>query len=181
MKNIIRLSFSIIFLLPSCTNTKADVIEEFDKGKNHSKNNEYTKAIDVFTGIIELTDTCLNCYLERGHAYRAIKEPVKARKDYNEIISTGNDTEIKVAYVNRGGTYYDELNYDKALMDYLTALKFEPKNGLILNMVAHMYFATNNKEKGCEYYWESIKYLETDFNPEIPDYCDSLRIELQKD
>ena len=175
MKKIVIFNFSIILLFASCT--QVDIIKEFEKGKKHAENNEHLEAIEVFSEIINLTDTCLNCYLERGHSYRAINETGKAREDYNKVIKDGNNTDIEVAYVNRGGTYYDELNYDKALLDYKTALKYDPKNGLILNMVSHMYFATDDKEKGCEYYWESIKYMETDFNPEIPVYCDSIKIE----
>ncbi len=154
-----------------------NVKEECTKGTSYYENKEYDKAIKVFSKVINQTDTCSDCFLYRGFSYREIEQSEEARADFTRLINSKNDIGKMVGYVNRGGTFYDQRKYELALKDYKKALEYEPQNETILNMVSHMCFATDYKDSGCYYYWESKKIADTEFNPEIPKYCDSLSAE----
>ena len=173
MKNSVYIA--IILFLTACSHINVE--EERTKGITYYENKEYDKAIEVFSKVINQTDSCSDCFLYRGFSYRDIERPEEARADFTRLINSKNDIDKKVGYVNRGGTFYDQRKYELALQDYKQALEYEPQNETILNMVSHMCFATGDKDSGCYYYWESVKIADTEFNPEIPKYCVSLSAE----
>ena len=164
----------IIICISTISCNQFDFNKEYNKGLNFLENKDYENAIKVFSEIINQTDTCNDCYLNRGFAYRELNRTELARDDFNKLINSQNDLYQHLGYVNRGGTYYDMRDYNLALNDYKKGLEYDSLNAKILNMVSHMYFATNKRDSGCYYYSKSLQFGITEFNPEIPKYCDSL-------
>ena len=165
-----QFTFALLITLTfSCTNI--DINEEYTVGIESYENGKYEIAIEKLTHVISTTDTCNNCLLYRGYAYRNLSEYKKAKTDFTALLTSPIIENKCNGYVNRGSIYYDEVKYRDAISNYKEALKFCVDSGSVMNMISHMYFAINKKDSGCIYYQKSIQLQESDWNPEIPKYC----------
>jgi tetratricopeptide (TPR) repeat protein len=79
---LIFISISLI----SCR--EIDAKKEYFKSLSYYKNGNYDKAIKSFSEIINQTDTCFDCYLHRGFAYRDFNQPGLAQNDFNKLINS---------------------------------------------------------------------------------------------
>ena len=67
------------------------------------------------------------------------------------------------AYNNRGTYYVKLLEFDKALQDFFTAIKIDPKHFSSHANICNVYFMQNQNEKALPYCMEALK-----INPRLP-------------
>ena len=163
--------FILILTLLTFSCVGVDINEEYADGIDNYKQGEFEIAIEKLSKVIHATDTCYDCLYYRRDAYRHLSDYEKAKIDFSKLLATSESVNKCLGYMNRGSVYYDELRYIDALENYKEGLRFCTDSGTVMNMISHMYFAINKKDSGCVFYQKSLKVKETDWNPEIPKYC----------
>ena len=116
----------IALIFVSCKTVNID--KETAIGIRQYKNDSLSEAITAFSRVISVNDTCRQCLLYRGVAYKDLKQYDKALEDFNNLISI--DTSKPVGYANRASVYYLKNDYKSALRDFSTAYKFDSSKTL---------------------------------------------------
>lgn len=165
----IIINFFVLFFVISCT--QVDVKHEKQKGIRLYKNDSIQESISSLTKVINITDTCSECFLYRGFAYKDLNQYNKAMKDFNSYIKVNPKDEI--GYANRASIYYLQKNYPKALIDFQKALELNPKFTIMYNTISHMLFITGKKDEACNYYQKALLVGDTIFNSSIIKYCNN--------
>jgi len=99
----------------------------FDKGYQHSLNNEHDSAIEVYTKAIALDPHNVKAYNNRGNAYGKKGQYDRAIEDYNKAIALNPN--LAQAYGNRGLAYYKKGNMGRAISDFQKACDMGNENG----------------------------------------------------
>ena len=162
-------SFYLFFLIVCFSCSTIDIKDQTKIGIRQYENDSLKEAIVTFSGIIEKTDTCKNCYLYRGFAYKALKEYDKALLDLDAFINI--DTTDALGYSNRASVYYLKNDYKSALQDFLYAYQLDSAS-VLLNPISHMLFVNGYKDSACFFYEKSMLFGDTVFNEEIKLYCE---------
>ncbi|MDR3470525.1 MAG: tetratricopeptide repeat protein [Devosia sp.] len=98
-----------------------------------------------------------DAYSFRAIAHKRNKEFTQAIDDYSEAAAVAPDLQTKyLAYVNRGGTYLLEGNYDEANADYTRAIALEPAQVPAYLERASAYQATGLHELAVVDYTRAI-------------------------
>ncbi len=131
-----------------------------NRGSVYYKLNQYEKAAEDFSKVIELNQNDTNAYRNRGDTYYQMGEYNKAIEDYSKAIEkTPYEAEF---YNNRGFIYYFILEeYDKAIRDYNKAIELAPNNALYYSNRGNAYYKTKKYEEAIADYSKAI-----DLNPE---------------
>ena len=158
----------VITLLQSCS--PIDINKELNTGKRQYENDSLKESIITLTKVISVTDTCTNCFLYRGFAYKDLEQYDKALQDFNSFINI--DTNAAVGYANRASVYYLKNDYQAALRDFTKAFQINPTSKDLLNPISHMLFATGQKDEACIYYKRALEWGDTTFDNSIKTYCD---------
>ena len=94
--------------------TKIEDLE--NKAISYVESEEWDKAIEVFTKIIDTVDSNYLYYQLRGKCYYEIKEYDKAIKDFNKAIELNTDSgNIYESYIYIALILFDLKEYDKAI------------------------------------------------------------------
>jgi len=93
----------------------------YTRGVINSKTGNFLKAIEDFSGELDLSPNDKFGYFERGNAYKSLKEYPEAIDDYNKTVFL--DPNFGPAYHNRGLVYYDIQNYQNAIKDFTKTLE----------------------------------------------------------
>ena len=157
----------IILLLQSCSTV--DIKNEINTGIRQYENDSLNEAVITLTKVISVTDTCTNCFLYRGFAYKDLVQYDKALQDFNSFINI--DTNAAVGYANRASVYYLKNDYQAALKDFTKAYQINPTSKHLLNPISHMLFATGQKDEACNYYKRALEMGDTTFDNSIKTYC----------
>ncbi|MDD3875022.1 MAG: tetratricopeptide repeat protein [Bacteroidales bacterium] len=97
----------------------------FSIGLAYYENENYNKAISVYTKAIELYKEDSKYFSNRGATYVKLKEYEKAIDDLTKAIFL--NTEDSYAFNNRGSAYFETGFFDKAIEDFKYALTLNPK------------------------------------------------------
>ncbi len=126
-----------------------------NRGLAYARKSEHDRAIQDYDQAIRLDPNDAFTHLVRGNAYARKGEDTRARSDFNKALELGYDratveaalTELPVspqptatprpdtrdhapndaaAYTNRGLTYADNGQYDRAIQDYNQAIMLDP-------------------------------------------------------
>jgi tetratricopeptide (TPR) repeat protein len=164
--------FLLLTFLYSCSTL--DVNEQKSIGIRQYENDSLTEAIVTLSRTISFTDTCSECFLYRGFAYKALKQYDKALQDFDSFIKI--DTNEALGYANRASVYYLQNNYKSSLQDYMRAHQLDTNAKVFFNPICHMLFATGQKDEACFYYKKSIEVGDTTFDNSIKVYCEETKI-----
>ena len=102
----------------------------FKRGLIYSKSKDYTRAIDDYTDAYEL-DAVSTYLFERSKVFLSIKKYESAIEDISTIIKESPNS--PVLYSQRGETYYQLGEYQKAINDYTKAYELKPDPYYLLN------------------------------------------------
>jgi tetratricopeptide (TPR) repeat protein len=92
----------------------------YTQGLKNLADNQFEQAIDQFTKAIKAAPTFADAYVQRGRAYKAMKEYGKSIDDFTAAIKI--DDKHAVAYNMRGLVYDDIRELDKAYNDFTKAV-----------------------------------------------------------
>mmetsp|Transcript_10846 Transcript_10846/g.18129 ORF Transcript_10846/g.18129 Transcript_10846/m.18129 type:complete len:293 (-) Transcript_10846:41-919(-) len=95
-------------------------------------------------------------YMNKGQLYDRMKLPQKAVVEYTEYINTKGYL-TPVATNNRGLSYLDMDEYDRAAKDFDQAIKLEPKNALFVYNRGICYEAVNDSAGALRCYREATE------------------------
>lgn len=135
-----------------------------------SKSEDYSKAVQNFTKIIELntdkdgsvialvrSEVAL-AYQNRADCYREVGELEKAISDYSESVYLMSDNFI--AYNSRGEIYETLGEYDKAIADYNAAIETDGDsydNSTYFYNRGRVYYLLKQYDKAASDFLEAIK------------------------
>jgi|SRR5215203_2957470 len=145
----------LIFLLQSCSTI--DIKKLINTGIRQYENDSLKQSIITLTKVISLTDTCTNCFLYRGFAFKDLEQYDNALQDFNSFINM--DTNAAVGYANRASVYYLKNDYQAALRDFTKAFQINPTSKDLLNPISHMLFASGQKDEACIYYRRALAWV----------------------
>ena len=128
------------------------------------------ESIKAFTTAIAGNDSCYDCYLRRGFAYKDLKDYGNAFKDFNKLVSI--DRKNPEGFANRASLYYLKNDYVNALKDFQSAFQIDTTQTVFYNPISHMLFATGKKDEACELYLKAKSLGDTAFDKSIVDYCE---------
>ena len=146
-----------------------DVKNEITVGVRQFENDSLKESITTLSKVIQVTDTCSQCFLYRGFAYKGLKDYSKSIEDFNSLIKL--DPKESVGYANRASIYYMKGNYRAALSDFTMAYKLDSSN-IYLNPICHMLFINGFKDSACIYYQKLSALGDTTFDNSIKNYCE---------
>jgi|SRR5688572_8613377 len=163
----IQLIIIVILGFQSCT--EIDINKEIARGKRQYDADSLDQSIVTLTRVIQKVDTCSDCFLFRGFAFKDLKKYDKALKDFNSFIAISKYPYL--GYANKGSVYYLENDYSNSLANYQKALELHPKSVKLYNPISHMLFATGKKDEACVYYTMALEIGDSTFDNKIVKYC----------
>ena len=155
----------ITSLFVSCS--RIDIKKETINGLRQYKNDSLIESIKTFSKVIAANDTCRQCLLYRGFAYKDLNKYESALADFNSLIKIDDKA---VGYANRASVYYIKNDYKSALRDFSIAYKLDSST-IFLNPICHMLFANGYKDSACIYYQKASSLGDTTFDSIIKEYC----------
>ena len=96
----------------------------FDQGNAYHSEADYDRAIQAFSGAIELKPDYAEAYFNRGNAYHRKGDDDHAIVDHTKAVELKPD--FAEAYTNRGLAHQNKGDYDRAISDHNTAIDFNP-------------------------------------------------------
>ncbi|MCM1991159.1 tetratricopeptide repeat protein [Oceanirhabdus seepicola] len=127
----------------------------YNEGKKHYDNNEYDKANECFSKVIELKADYALAYWYRGLIYNKKQEYDKAIIDYDKAIELKQDDAL--LYNNRGVVYSNQKEDDKAIEDYNKAIELNPDYASAYNNRGIVYSNQKEDDKAIEDYNKAIE------------------------
>jgi tetratricopeptide (TPR) repeat protein len=134
------------------------------KGAAIGRQENYSKAIDIFMGPLEYkgdmeNEALTQLYFNIGASYHMLGEKEDAIKYYSKAIQI--DPKSARAYHNRGLIYAGKENYEKAIKDFSKAIKIKPRFALFYNQRGVTYASQKKYDKAEADY---LKVIELDPN-----------------
>ncbi|MCX6775999.1 MAG: tetratricopeptide repeat protein [Candidatus Micrarchaeota archaeon] len=139
-----------------------DSLAYLSRGSAHYNKEEYVKAIENFSKIIELNPKYADAYYNRGNAHFKIGEYDKAIENFSKAIEL--DPKDAEMYSNRGLVYDSKGEYDKAIENYDKAIGLNPKLAAAYNNRGSTYFKMGEYYKAIKNYDEAIRLDSKDAN-----------------
>lgn len=125
-----------------------------NRGRRAYNEGDYRKAVEAYTGAIELDGNYATDYFWRAEAYYELGEHQKAIEDYTKAIDL--KPKYAKAYNNRGFAYRKLGEYEKAIADYDRAIALDPKDAITYNNRGVAYDKLGEYEKAMEDYDRAI-------------------------
>lgn len=94
-----------------------------------NSDDDYKKAIELFTKAIELKPDFKSAYYFRGVTKSKLKDDEGAMADFTKAIEA--DSSYENAYVSRGNVKTKLRDYDGAIDDYTKAIDLDPNDALL--------------------------------------------------
>jgi tetratricopeptide (TPR) repeat protein len=164
-----KIQLIIILVLGFQSCIQIDVNKEIARGKRQYEADSLNESITTLTRVIQKVDTCSDCFLFRGFAFKELKKYDKAIKDFNSFIAISKDPHL--GYANKGSVYYLENDYSNSLASFQKALELDPGSVKLYNPISHMLFATGKKDEACVYYTMALVNGDSIFDKQIVEYC----------
>lgn len=98
----------------------------FIDAKRFLREENYSKAIELFSKAIEIDSSNCDAYWERGYCKSNLNDYKGAIKDYSNAILICNDSVKYKLYTNRGINFKKVKDYQKALSDFNKAIQLAP-------------------------------------------------------
>jgi len=163
----IRVIIIVILGFQSCV--EIDVNKEIAKGKRQYDADSLNQSIETLSRVIQKVDTCSDCFLFRGFAFKDLRKYDKAIEDFTSFIALSKDPYL--CYANIGSVYYLKNDYSNSLTNFQKALELHPRGIKLYNPICHMLFATGKKDEACDYYSMALSNGDSTFDNKIVEYC----------
>ena len=166
-----------------------------NRGFAYASIEDYPKAIEDFTKVIELDENNKDAYDGRGRSYICTKSYLKAIEDFTKVIEL--DENNKDAYENRGIAYLSLEDYTKAIEDFTNAIELGANNKAVYNNRGIAYSGIGNYAKAIEDFTNAIElgandknvysdrgnsYLRLeDYQKAIEDFTEAIKIDAKDD
>ncbi|MBU1195130.1 MAG: tetratricopeptide repeat protein [Proteobacteria bacterium] len=122
--------FLILLICCTCSISHAESKKElFDNGVQYFKQDQYPKAIDAFSKLIEIDPDNADAYKNRGVTYMKLENFDQAIQDLEKAKSLF--PELKGLYSNLGVAWYYKKDYEKAIQNYNTEIAMAPENAIV--------------------------------------------------
>jgi tetratricopeptide (TPR) repeat protein len=119
------------------------------------------EAIADFTKSLEINPLELAALLGRALAYKAKKEELKAIRDYDTAIgifkNNRNTRALVYLLANRGSSWREKGEYDKAVADLNEALRIDPKNTFARNELGRVRLGQKKYDKAIAEFTKAIQ------------------------
>ena len=116
---------------------------------------DYAKAIEDFTKVIELDENHKNAYVNRGLAYLGLEDYTKAIEDFTTVIDL--DEKNKKAYAGRGVAYLGINDYTKAIEDFTKAIELGITDKLLYRLRGIAYMGIKDYPKAKDDFTQVVK------------------------
>ncbi|MQG18340.1 MAG: tetratricopeptide repeat protein [SAR202 cluster bacterium] len=130
---LIFIIFISLFFLTGCFGPPSSIKYE-QNGRNHLKNNDYSKAIEEFTKAIEKNPNNSFAYNNRGIAYASIEKYELAINDFSKAIEL--KPELLEPYNNRGFVLELQGKTREAIQDFGQSTRINENNEIAKNNLA---------------------------------------------
>jgi tetratricopeptide (TPR) repeat protein len=101
-----------------------DISYFMQKGNEFLVKNDFNRAIDFYSKVIELKEDYFLAYFNKGVSYQYLNKEEEAIGDFTKAIELKNNS--PVAYFFRGNSYSQKGNDEKAIDDYTIAINLNP-------------------------------------------------------
>lgn len=165
-----RLSFIFIYCVFNVSCSGIDIKKQTAVGLRQYDHDSLQQSITTLSKVIAVTDSCSDCLLYRGFAYKDLKQYNKAIKDFTSMLAIDTGKNKAIGYANRASVYYLQFDYKSALRDFTAAYNADSSEDL-LNPICHMLFANGYKDSACIYYQRLSAKGDTTFDESIKTYC----------
>jgi tetratricopeptide (TPR) repeat protein len=98
----------------------------FQDGEKAYRAGDHSKAIELYTQVLQRDREHLNAYLQRGFCQTLVKNYEAAVTDFTSVIERKSDH--LWAYTSRGSAYAKLGKHELALRDLETVIGLDPKN-----------------------------------------------------
>jgi tetratricopeptide (TPR) repeat protein len=151
MKKLFIISLCF-FIFASCSNNK-------EKGRQHFETGDYNQALNHFQEALKLDPRNEMMLYNSARCLEEMGEFSKAISIYDKSIN--NKTNLSIAYLGRGRSYFKNGNYKSALIDFNNTLYYDENNEDAL------YFGALSSMKDLVYN-KARKYFNTllEINPD---------------
>lgn len=153
-KYLLPFIVSVVFLFPS-PSICSTATEHFNQGLIHSRNGEYSKAIQEYKMAIELKPDYYKAYYNRGTVYAKYEIYEKAIEDFSNAIKIKPDS--YKAIFNRGEVLYRVKKYDLAIKDFNLAINLKPDLYQAFFSRGNAFREVNAPYKAIENYLSAIE------------------------
>ena len=133
----------------------ADAGELFKYAEALTDQEQYEKAILVYSKVLSINPNFPDAQRRRGFAYSETGQWELALKDVTDTIERNPSS--AEAYFSRGTVYFDKGDYKSALPDYEKTLLLEPADKCGHNNIALTYEGLGQPEKAIAHYNEALR------------------------
>ncbi len=150
---------------------KKAINDYFAAGKAYQDNDNYSKATDAFTQLINVSSNSPNAYYERGNCYLQTAQFDKAISDFENVIS--QSPKFFLAYVRLGYAQYKAEKYEESVDNYNKARKLNANSKQVYIGLAKTYQALGNKsgaKKNYEKFRELTTYVDREALKDDPEW-----------
>ena len=150
---------------------KKAVTDYYAAGKIFQENNNHAKAIEAYTGIVEISESNTNAFYERGNSYLQSGRFDKAIKDFETAIS--QSSKFFLAYLRLGYAHYKAGNFKESVDNYDKARKLNPNSKHVYIGLAKTYQAQGSKsgaKKNYEKFRELTTYVDREALKDDPEW-----------
>ena len=102
-----------------------------------ARNKSQLEAIEYLTRSVTIYSKYADGYQRRGYIYNKLGNPVQAENDY-KIALQCNPTH-PIVYNNYGTLCFDQRRYQEAMINFMQAVRYNPRYAHALNNVASVY------------------------------------------
>jgi tetratricopeptide (TPR) repeat protein len=143
-------------LVPTNKNSRQEAEQIKAKGDEYLGQQNYKRAIEVYTQATKADSAFADVYNARGVCYFTLGEYEIAISDFDKAIE--KNSEFWKPYVNRGRVHCAYKQYDLAISDFNNALRFDINNGYIYSQRAYAYYFINEYDKSLQDIEKAKKY-----------------------
>ncbi len=151
-------------LLQESTSTYIEPVTlYFYTARSYEKLKKYQLAIERYSKAIELDNTNVAAYNNRGNVYGILSDDNLAIQDFNRAIEL--DSNYTWGYINRGLSYSNQGDYVAAIEDYNKAIQLDPNEALTYFNRGIAYGNLEQYEKSIEDFNQAIKITPSHISP----------------
>jgi len=143
---------------------KKIINRKLDKAVDFIKKNNYLKAINICTNVIQNDPTNFTAYYYRAYCYYQKKMYQISISDLSHAIEKKSDD--SKFYRMRASCYLHINHYDKAIADYKRSVELKPNNYSSLNGLGWILLLQKKFSESIGYFKNSLK-IKSDFYPSL--------------
>lgn len=159
----------LVFILIGCSNGPSEeYIKKVELAEQLIEEGNYPEAIQVVDEAITIESSEPDAFIQKGFIHLTFGEYEEAKKALDEAFlyeESFHTDELKYkAYYNMGSLEYQLGNYDKALENFLKAVKLSGTDSDLYNAIGLCYGSKGDFEEALRYYTLALDYNNSNYN-----------------